>query len=112
MPVPDWVRDSATFAPAQSGKASARPETSSWRENSRPFCAGSSSSCAPPCTAKPSVPSDCRIWPDAGGGLQQHVLHGVLGVLLMAADLHAEGVHGVLQQRQRPVDRFRTVFAN
>src|SRR5664279_5356455 len=44
--------------------------------------------------------------------LQQHVLHGVLRVLGMAADFHAEGIDRVLQERQRPVNRFRPVLAN
>ena len=44
--------------------------------------------------------------------LQQDFLHGVFGILGMAADFHAEGIDRVLQQSQRPVDGIRVVFAN
>ena len=39
-------------------------------------------------------------------GAGKHLLHGVLGILGMAADLHAEGVDRVLQQADRFFHRF------
>ena len=36
---------------------------------------------------------------------QQHLLHGIFRVLALAADAHAKGEHGILEQRQSLIQR-------
>jgi hypothetical protein len=44
-------------------------------------------------------------------GPKQHILHDVFCVFSMSADLHAEGIDGILQQLDRLCGGFRRIPA-